>query len=395
MLAGIRVLDLTRLLPGAYATLLLSDLGADVVKIEQPGTGDYMRTLGPRAGDVAIGYAAANRGKRSCALNLKDPRGRALFLRLAERSDVVVEGFRPGVADRLGVGYAMVAARNPAVVYCSLSGYGQSGPDRLRAGHDITYLAQSGILSESRDAAGDPVVPSVQIADLAGGMIAAIGVLAALLRSRATGQGCHVDAAMSDVLISWAAPLLMAAAAPSPTGPPINWLSGGLICYHVYRTADGRHVALGALERKFWEAFCRGAGCERLLPAHLTPASDANPAYRELRSVFAAKRLADWKALADRVDTILMPVRSLREAVDDPQYASRGLFAPGSDPALPLLVGPALRIDGQCSTTWAPAPHHGEHTDAVLRELGVSAPERERLRREGVTAARQGGPAQG
>ena len=392
MLSGVRVLDLTRLLPGAYATQLLRDLGAEVVKIEDPWTGDYMRALGPLARGVSVGFAALNRGKQSCALNLKDERGRALFLRLVECCDAVLEGFRPGVADRLGIGYAAVASQNARVVYCSLTGYGQSGPNRLRPGHDLTYLAEIGILGESRNSAGAPVAPGVQIADLAGGMMAAVAMLAALLEARTTGRGRYLDVAMCDVLASWAAPLLVAAAASALTGPPADWLSGRLICYHVYRTQDGRYVALGALERKFWDAFCRAAGCEQLIPAYLTPALDENPAYRELRAVFATKSAADWASFAKTVDTVLAVVRSPGEVLVDEQLASRGVLVAGPDGAVPVVGAAALPASCRRSMTAADTPAHGQHTRVILREIGLLDEDIAALTREGVIAV--GGGAQ-
>ena len=386
MLSDVRVLDLSRLLPGAYATQLLRDLGADIVKIEDPWAGDYMRALGPCADGVSVAFVAVNRGKQSCALNLKDGRGLALFLRLVERCDAVLEGFRPGVADRLGIGYAAVASRNARVVYCSLTGYGQNGPNRLRPGHDITYLAESGILAESRDRAGAPVAPGVQIADLAGAMMAAVAMLAALLEARATGRGRYLDVAMYDVLASWAAPLLAAAAASTLTGPTADWLSGRLICYHVYRTKDSRYVALGALERKFWDAFCRAARCEGLMSAHLTPAVEGNPAYRELREVFAGKSAAEWVAFAKAVDTVLAVVRSPREMLVDEQLASRGVLVAAPDGSVPVIGAAVVPAVSRSAMTPAAAPRHGQHTRVVLSQIGLRDEDIEALRRDGIIA---------
>ena len=390
MLSGIRILDLTRLLPGAYATQLLVDLGADVIKIEDPWAGDYMRAMGPLAGDLSVGFVAVNRGKRSCALNLKDERGRALFLRLVGACDAVLEGFRPGVADRLGIGYAAVASQNARIVYCSLTGYGQSGPNWLRPGHDITYLAETGILGESRDATGAPIASGVQIADLAGGVMAAVAILAGLLEARTTGRGRYLDIAMCDVLASWAAPLLVAAAASALTGPPADWLSGRLVCYHVYRTKDGRYVALGALERKFWDAFCRAAGCERLIPAHLTPALDDNPAYRELRAMFAGKSAAEWACFAKAVDTVMAVVRSPGEVLVDEHLATRGVLVAAPDGTVPVVGAAVLPATGQRSMAATDAPAHGQHTRVILREIGLPDEDIAALTREGVIAVGEG-----
>lgn len=381
-LEGVRVLDLTRLLPGAYATLLLADLGAQVIKIEDPVRGDYLRDLGPQSGGMGVAFRAVNRGKRSCALDLKDPRGRALFLRLVEGSDALVEGFRPGVAARLGISYCDLAPRRPRLVYCSLTGYGQDGPDRARAGHDLTYLARSGILAETRGRDGMPVVPAVPVADLAGGMLAAAAVLAGLVRARTTGRGAYVDASMLDILVSWAGPTLLAEVG----SPPTDWLRGGLVCYHVYRTRDGRMVALGALEERFWEKFCLAVGRPDLLPAHLTRADPQNAAYRALVDLFASRDLAEWIRLAEDADMVLEPVRELPEVYADPHLQERRIFEAHMGLPPPGAVRLPLVWDGLRPEAGEPAPRHGQHTAEVLRAVGVSADEIVNLARCGVLA---------
>lgn len=382
-LRGVRVLDLTRLLPGAYATLLLADLGAEVLKIEDPAQGDYLRTLGPRTGGVGAAYRAVNRGKRSVALDLKAPQGRALFLRLVEHSDAVVEGFRPGVAARLGISYQDLAPRRPALVYCSLTGYGQDGPDRSRAGHDVAYLARSGILGATRGADGAPVIPAVPVADLAGGMLAALAVAAGLVDARTCGRGAYVDASMLEVLVSWAAPVLLAPLGASGDVSP-DWLRGGLVCYHVYRTQDGRHVALGALEERFFEAFCRAVGRPDLIPARLTRADPANPAYRALADLFASRDLAAWVRLAREVDTVLEPVRDPAEVREDPHLVARRLVGPDPEVGAIGAVRLPLVWDGERPEAGPPAPRHGEHTREVLESLGLEEEEIAALARAGV-----------
>src|SRR3954454_18201335 len=271
-LAGIRVLDLTRLLPGAFATALLGDLGAEVVKVEQPGGGDPIRAYEPRIGD-ASGYTwVADRNKRSVALNLRDERGRDALLRLAEGADVLIEGFRPGVMDRLGLAYDAVRAVNPALVYCSLTGYGADGPLALAAGHDINYLGRAGVLSTT-GVDGRPAIPGVQVADLAGGSLLGVaGLLAALVRAQRTGEGDHVDVAMTDGAFALQALNLGARFAGGP--PPRRQhelLNGGVPCYNVYACADGRHLTVGALEAPFWRALCKAAGREDFVDSQMDP----------------------------------------------------------------------------------------------------------------------------
>jgi len=266
-LAGIRILDLTRLLPGPVATLHLADFGADVIKIEDPQVGDYARTLGTGQGSDSAYFRMINRNKRGLQLDLKQPEGVAVFLRLAETADVVVESFRPGVMDKLGVGYAAVAAVNPKIAYCSISGYGQDGPYRDLAGHDINYLGYAGVLDQIGSEGGDPALPNFQIADLLGGALtAAMGILAVVLEAQRSGRGRYIDVAMTDSVLAhtyFSMLRLNDAGHSLPRGSDL--LSGGLPCYAAYRCADGRHMAVGALEGKFWKTLRASwpAGVER------------------------------------------------------------------------------------------------------------------------------------
>ena len=220
--------------------------------------------------------------------------------------------------------------------------------------------------------------------------MAAVAMLAALVEARTTGRGRYLDVAMCDVLASWAAPLLVAAAAPTLAGPPANWLSGRLVCYHVYRTKDGRYVALGALEQKFWDAFCRAAGCEQLIPAHLTPAVDENPAYRELRAVFAGKSAEEWASFANSVETILAVVRSPGEVLGDEQLAARGVLVAARDGTVPVVGAAVLPATCRSAMPASDAPAHGQHTRVILREIGLSDEDIAALTREGVIALRDG-----
>src|SRR5436189_1848780 len=256
-LQGIRVLDLTRLLPGAFCTLQLADMGADVVKVEEPTAGDYMRWYPPLHDGQSVLFNALNRNKRSVTLNLKADAGRQLFLALAERADVVVEGNRPGVMDRLGLGWPALRARNPRLVMCAITGYGQAGPLATRAGHDLNYMAIAGALSLNAPQGMSPHPLAVQVADLgAGGQAAAVAILGALLGVARGGEGRYLDVSMTDGALTWlAVPLAQERVqGPIPTG--MHRLTGRYACYGVYRCADGRHLSVAALEPKFWRALC-------------------------------------------------------------------------------------------------------------------------------------------
>jgi crotonobetainyl-CoA:carnitine CoA-transferase CaiB-like acyl-CoA transferase len=346
-LGDVVVLDLTRLLPGAFCSLLLADLGADVIKVEQPEVGDYARLL-PEA------FAALNRNKRSVALDLKDDRDRDAFLRLVERADVVLESFRPGVADRLGVGYEALRAANPRIVHCALSGWGQNGPLAGRAGHDLGYLARAGLLALSGEADGPPLPPAGQIADLSGSFLGAIGVLAALHERDRSGEGQSVDVSLAHGAMAWLTATV--AADERPRRGRLR-LHGALACYAVYACADG-WVALGALEPKFWEAFCRGVGREDLLPhAHAAPDTPERQAVAE---VLAARTRAEWDAFGAEHDCCLEPVLEPEEAVGSELGDRLRLPGPGT------MLGSPLRLSRTPPEPLRrPAPGLGEHQELL------------------------------
>ncbi|HKH69331.1 MAG TPA: CoA transferase, partial [Reyranella sp.] len=271
-LEDVKVLDLSRLLPGGFCSLLLADFGAEVLKVEDTGMGDYVRWAIPKyegAEDSASAayFLALNRGKKSIRINLKEERGREVLLKLVREYDVVLESFRPGVLDRLGVGYERMRQENPRIVYCAISGYGQDGPYRDRSGHDMNYLGLVGLLGLTGDADGPPVQAAGQIADLGGGaLMAAFGIMAALRERDRSGEGQMVDVSMADGSLSW---LAMVAAKyfaerVTPKRGDLE-LAGSLVCYRPYACADG-YVTLGALEPKFWQAWCRGIGRDDLIP---------------------------------------------------------------------------------------------------------------------------------
>jgi crotonobetainyl-CoA:carnitine CoA-transferase CaiB-like acyl-CoA transferase len=385
-LAGIRVLDLSRLLPGGYCSLLLSDYGAEVLKVEDTGLGDYIRWAPPhvRGAEPSAGSApflALNRGKRSLRLNLKLSEGRDVLLRLAREHDVLLESFRPGVLDRLGVGYERLREENRALVYCAITGYGQDGPDRDRAGHDIDYLARNGVLGLSGAAGGPPVSAAGQIADLGGGaLMAAFGILAALHERARSGEGQLVDVSMTRGARSW---LAMDAARHFASGAVPRRgeleLAGGLACYRSYECADG-WVALGALEPKFWQALCGGLGRDDLLERHMDPSVAT-----ELEAVFRSRTRAEWAAFDDEHGCCLEPVLELDEALARASEDVVEVEQPGA--AAPVrLLGPPVRLSRTPPDGTRPGPALGADTGAVLAELGYTPAEIERLRAAGAVA---------
>ena len=393
-LAGLRVLDLTRLLPGGFCSLLLADFGADVIKVEDTGLGDYVRWAPPHfeGAEQSAGSAlflSLNRGKRSIRVDLKSPGGKEVLLRLVRDADVLLESFRPGVLDRLGVGYERLRTENPGLVYCAITGYGQDGPNRDRPGHDINYLGLNGILGLSGEANGPPVSAAAQIADLGGGALMAVaGIMIALQERARSGEGQLVDCSMFDGSLSFLAMLAgeMLADGSAPRRGELR-LAGGIVCYRPYECADG-YVTLGALEPKFWAEFCRGVAREDLLDHAFDPPGSA--AHRALSDIFAARTREQWRAFASEHECCLEPVLGLDEALDGDQVAARDMLIdlpqPGAERPVRLLGVPIKLSRTPGDPTRAPGPGLGEHTRAVLAEAGYSAEEIGALLEAGAVA---------
>ncbi|MCC0052937.1 MAG: CoA transferase [Rhodobiaceae bacterium] len=346
-LNGIRVLDLTTLLPGPLATLILAEAGADVVKIEAPA-GEHMRRFPPMRGDRSALFSMLNRGKRSIALDLKSEHGRASLDALVRAADVLVEQFRPGVLDRLGFDAETLEALNPRLIVCSITGYGQDGPKRDTPGHDLNYMAESGLLSVSPGAPESPTVPPALVADIAGGSFpAVINILLALRQRDLTGKGCRLDIAMTDALFTlafWGIAGLDATGKPPRPGGEL--LSGGSPRYRLYRAADGGLVAVGALEQKFWLRFCALIGLEQTLVDDRDVAATTAGVAR----MIAQRPAAEWVSVFEGEDCCANVVRDLEQAMADPHFAGRGLFSrrlsiAGEDAgmALPVPVATGLR----------------------------------------------------
>jgi crotonobetainyl-CoA:carnitine CoA-transferase CaiB-like acyl-CoA transferase len=394
-LSDVRVLDLTRLLPGGFCSLLLADLGAEVLKVEDTGMGDYIRWAPPYYGDEEqqeLGtrsslYLALNRGKRSVRLDLKSDAGREALLRLVEQYDVVLDGFRPGVLDRLGVGYERMREANPAIVFCAITGYGQDGPYAQRAGHDMNYLGLVGLLGLTGAKDGPPVQSGGQIADLGGGaLMAAFGVMAALHERQRSGEGQMVDISMADGALSWLA--LVAGRYFCDGEAPQRGeqqLAGGLLCYYPYEAADG-WVTCGALEPKFWAAFCNGVERPDLIEVQFeAPGSDA---WREVAEVFRSRTRDEWLAFNDEHDCCIEPVLDVGEALESELVRAREMVTSIEQPGLGEVrqLGVPVKMSRTPGDPTRPAPAFGEHTDEVLREAGYSAEEIAAMRESGAAA---------
>ncbi len=385
-LDGVRILDLSRLLPGGYASQMMADFGADVIKIEEPGTGDYSRLMTPLGpGGLGIAFLAVNRNKRSVTLNLKSEQGRNIFRTLVKQVDVVLESYRPGVLERLNLGYESLKEINPRIIYCAISGYGQDGPYKLRAGHDLNYVGYAGLLSHNIGSNGEPVMPASQFGDLAGGsFMAVIGILTALLGRAQTGQGRLVDISMTEgalaLLPLFTATYLNTGIAPQPGR---SALDGGLPCYNIYETSDGKHVTLAALEPKFWHTFCTRIDHPELLPFH-TPTNDAarEEGMQALQTIFKTKTRDEWVSELADLDTCLGPVYGIDEALNDPQAQTRGVSVTGYDGLSLLPTFPRISEVDQ-GQRYAP-PQLGEHTASILQEAGYDVADIERFKAEGV-----------
>ena len=368
-LAGLRVLDLSRLLPGPYLTMVLSDLGADVVKVEDPRLGDYLRSMPPGRDGVGGRFLAVNRDKRSIAVDLKVPAQREVFLALVEKADVVIESFRPGVMAKLGVGWDVLSARNPKLVLCSLSGYGQTGPYRERAGHDLNYVALAGVLAMNGPTGGAPVPPGVQIADMASGLWGAVGVLAALVGRERGQAGRWIDVSMCEAALALLAAELgnLQFGARPTRGEEL--LNGGVACYGVYATKDGKYLSVAGLEPKFWAAFNVAIG-RAVDPSELVapPARQAT-VRAEVAAILLTKTRAEWEVVFAGTDAACEPILEPDELASHPLHQARQVFYGVPHP----VVGESVQVRTPVGAPSAKStgPKLGEHTREVLLEWGL------------------------
>ena len=380
-LASLRILDFTTLLPGPFATMALADMGAAVVRVESPTRPDMVRFLPPYDGDTSAWHGVLNRNKRSLALDLKRPDAADVIRRLVTTGgyDIIIEQFRPGVMERLGAGYDDLRAANPALIYCALTGYGQTGPLRDRAGHDNNYLALSGALSYSGRRETGPPPLGIQVADIGGGALGAlVGLLAAVVHRAATGEGQFVDISMLDMMLAWQAHLISHYLVTGETpGPEEMALNGGRV-YDLYETADGRRLSVGSLEPKFWEGFCAAIDRPDLVAPGLSLDPDEQARVKaEVKASILARPLAEWAAVFAPLDVCVEPVLTVPEALAQPHVAARELVID-----VPRLTGGAQR---QIASPWrfsvgTTGYRHtgaalGAHTAEVLREAGFTETE--------------------
>ncbi len=375
-LAGVRILDLTRLLPGAFCTQMLADLGAEVIKIEQPGSGDYWRWTEPRVREQSCQFLALNRGKRSVTLDLKQADGREALLALCDKADVLIEGFRPGVMDRLGLGTGVLHARNRGLVICSLTGFGQTGPWANLAAHDLNYLGMTGVLHYINGNTTTPRATALPVADVGGGAAMAIsGILAALFERSRTGKGRAVDISVADGLFSWLSFMTARwnvpgqADVPTPFDAPFD-----KPFYSVYETQDGRHLVVGAYEPKFWETLCDVLGIMDWVDRQWATGADEDALRARIATAFRTRSLDDWMSIFATREACVTPVLTVQEALRTPHAVARGTVVTVEDPVEGTLehIACPLRFDGVTPSSTAPAPKLGGDNDALLREAGYS-----------------------
>ncbi|MEO5695082.1 MAG: CaiB/BaiF CoA-transferase family protein [Usitatibacter sp.] len=370
------VLDLSRLLPGPLCAQHLADMGAHVTKIEDPKVGDYVRP--------AI-RALANRGKEGLALDLKAEAGREVFFRLLADADVVLESFRPGVMARLGLGYEVLRARRPSIVYCAISGYGQDGPRRNDAGHDINYLALAGVLDQTGRAGESPVIPGFLLSDILGGTLtAAMAILAALVQSRATGQGRFIDVSMADAVM---AHCVLPAAEVNESGAVhergTGSHTGGVPRYNIYAARDGRYLAVGAQERKFWDVLCDAMGMPDLKAQHGATGEAAATLHGVLQEAFARRDAVEWLSILGPLDCCVTPVHTAEEALADAAFIARGTVR-RREGGGGIALGLPFSMSGLRCPWERDSPARGEHSERILRRLGYGQAEIDTLQAQGV-----------
>lgn len=375
-LANLKILDFSTLLPGPYATMMLADLGADIIRIEAPNRIDLVRMIPPFDGGVSGQHAVLNRSKRNLSLDLKNPEAVAIIKSLVQEYDIVVEQFRPGVMDRLGVGYDALREVNPNLIFCSLTGYGQTGDYKDRAGHDINYLALSGLLSYAGRKDEIPAPFPMQVADIGGGSLhLVIGLLSAVIRRMATGEGARVDISMLDGSLAWnavgASQVILGDSSPEPEGTLLN----GASFYDLYETRDKRLLSVGSLEPKFWQGFCQAIERPELIEVGLNPDMTKHQAVKPIvRETIASKTLSEWQTIFAQWDVCVEPVLTTEEALNHPQINARGMLVqvPKPDGTEQTQVASPIHIsDHSPEYRWI-GTQKGSHTRDILTGLGYS-----------------------
>jgi len=370
LLKGVKILDMSYLLPGPMCSLFLADLGADVIKIESL-SGDHMRYFENVNGKNPY-FLALNRNKKSLALNLKTDEGKKIFMKLAKNADVVIEGFRPGKVDALGIGYNAVKKANPKIVYCSITGYGQKGPYKDKAGHDLNYAALSGMLDVM---SAEPFVAGVQIADISGALVAAFAIVSSLLYREKNGKGNYIDIGVLDTALSVIG-IHVAYQSVSENAGTI--LSGGKPCYNVYKTKDGKFASLGAIEKKFWLNFCSAVGRKDLMNMQFDGSRNI---MKGMQAVFRSKTMKEWIELSSRHDFCCEPVKKINDVIEDDYFKSRKMLIELDgikQVAMPVAFSQPEKI------AYSRSPKLGEHTKGVLKKIGYNDKQIKKLQAKGV-----------
>ncbi|SDY11460.1 Crotonobetainyl-CoA:carnitine CoA-transferase CaiB [Salimicrobium album] len=374
-LESVRVLDLTRLLPGPYCTLMLADFGAEVIKVENPYNGDYARGYEPNLDQDSAFFHSLNRNKKSICLDLKTEEGKGYFLELVKQADVVVESYRPGVMERLGLDYEQLKKVNDRLIYCAITGYGQTGPYRNQPGHDVNYISYAGLLNLTGEKEGKPIIPSAQIADIGGGALpAAVGILLALLEREKSGTGQFVDISMLDGVVSWMQ-LLLPAFFKEEEEPKRGeqMLNGGLACYEVYQAKDGKWLSVGALEPKFWKNFCEAIGREDLISHINSPPEVQEKMKSQISGIVLTKTSSEWMEVFREVEACVTPLLTFEEMIKDPQITAREMIRTFEHDTLGSIrqIGIPVKLSGTPGIIHSRAPKLGEHTDEILKKIGM------------------------
>lgn len=385
-LDGLHVLDLSRLLPGPLCTMILGDLGADVVKVEQPEIGDYARFAPPLIGDTGSAFLMLNRNKRSITLNLKNAEAKEILHKLATKADVFVESYQPGVAERLGVGYPAIRKVNEHIIYCSISGYGQTGPYRDLVGHDLNYAAYSGAIGATGLKGGPPIIPAVQIADIQSAIYAAVAITAALYRREKTGEAEFIDVSMMDTAVASMIMPLSFHFAGASTERGESFLSGGAPFYNVYETKDRRFISIASLEPKFWAELCNALGVEEYQDQQIVSAEVSQQIRADLAEKFREKKRDEWIKILNEREIPCAPVYDVSEVPADPQVRARKMIFEMETEAFGKLnqLATPIRISHNPLVVRSGPPKLGQHTLEILRGLGYSTKDVERLKTEGA-----------
>ncbi len=386
-LDDIKILDFSRLMPFNYATLLLADMGAEVLKIEEPILGDYMRWAPPILKKENAVFLMLNRNKKSMKLNLKTEKGREIVRKLVEKYDVVFETFRPGVMEKFGLGYEDLKKINPKIIYCSTTGYGQEGPYLDKPGHDINYISIAGILGVTGRHTGAPVIPGIPISDMNSGVFSALAIVSALLARERTGKGQYIDVSMTDTVLTYNVLHIGTHISGFNVGDEGTLSAlGESAYYNVYETKDGEFICFGNIEGKFWANFCEVIGREDLNSKQFVTKNEEKKILSEVREIMRTKTRKEWIKLMEGKDICVTPVYSMGEVIQDPQLRHRGMFVEVEHPVegKTLQVAFPLKFSETPATIRTPSPIFGQHTEEILKEIGYNEEEIKNLEKEGV-----------